>query len=253
MTTDRAVLIATLGTEAQVVTLTLDALRLAGHHIDVVAVIHTSGSPIRSALARLQQAFDGQRPYLELHPLYGVDGMMEDVVTGEDIDEATQTLHRLMRRYKDTGYTIHLSIAGGRKTMALFALIAAQVVFGPNDQVWHLVSAPELVRSRQLHADHPDQVTLVPVPTAYWGRMSPEESSRAHRFIHHEITDAEREVVELLISEGLTNREIAVRLGRSPHTIKNQLTSVYEKLNTFYALKSPGNRAQLLTLLGRSS
>jgi DNA-binding NarL/FixJ family response regulator len=43
------------------------------------------------------------------------------------------------------------------------------------------------------------------------------------------LTAREREIVSL-VGEGLRNEEIARRLGITPKTVKNQLTSVFEKL-----------------------
>jgi DNA-binding NarL/FixJ family response regulator len=55
------------------------------------------------------------------------------------------------------------------------------------------------------------------------------------------LTPAEAEVVAHL-TQGLTNREIAVRLGKSEGTIKNQLRSVYSKLGV-------KNRIRLMVML----
>jgi DNA-binding NarL/FixJ family response regulator len=43
------------------------------------------------------------------------------------------------------------------------------------------------------------------------------------------LTERERELVRAL-SEGLSNREIAARLGVKPQTVRNSLNTVYEKL-----------------------
>ncbi|MFG0259099.1 MAG: LuxR C-terminal-related transcriptional regulator [Phycisphaerales bacterium JB041] len=45
-----------------------------------------------------------------------------------------------------------------------------------------------------------------------------------------DLTPREREVVEL-VAQGLSNREVAQRLCRSPRTIENHLRSVYQKLD----------------------
>jgi CRISPR-associated protein Csx14 len=51
------VLIATLGSEPQVVTLALDLLEQAGQVISEVIVLHTAGKAMRAAMARLREEF----------------------------------------------------------------------------------------------------------------------------------------------------------------------------------------------------
>ncbi len=55
----------------------------------------------------------------------------------------------------------------------------------------------------------------------------------------------ERQVV-LLIAEGLTNREIAERLGLSVFTVRNQVGRILRKLNA-------KNRSQIAFAVGRRS
>lgn len=63
---------------------------------------------------------------------------------------------------------------------------------------------------------------------------------------HDLLTPREREIVGA-VAQGLTNREIAERLGRSQHTVKNHLMRVFEKLGV-------SNRVELLVLsLAQSS
>jgi DNA-binding NarL/FixJ family response regulator len=57
------------------------------------------------------------------------------------------------------------------------------------------------------------------------------------------VTPQEQRVV-LLVERGLTNPEIAELLGVSRHTIRNQLASVFSKLQV-------SRRAELVYLLGR--
>jgi hypothetical protein len=121
------------------------------------------------------------------------------------MDDAFQSLYTLLRQHKQAGRKIHLSIAGGRKTMALFAMAAAQILLDAHDRLWHLTSPPELIATRALHADDPDMVTLIPIPLAHWGHLRHETHSRAEHFLHSVLTPAEREVAQLLISEGLSN------------------------------------------------
>ena len=44
------------------------------------------------------------------------------------------------------------------------------------------------------------------------------------------LTPREREIL-MLLGEGLVNKEIAVRLGVSEHTVKTHLAAIYEKLD----------------------
>lgn len=137
--------------------------------------------------------------------------------------------------------------------MTLFAMAVAQILFEPPDTVWHLVSDPALIASKALHATRPDQVALVQIPIARWGRLRPDDIPRAREFIETVLTPAEREVTELLIQEGLSNAALAERLGKSVKTVANQLSSVYEKLRQHYDLVSTPDRAVLLVLLGSYS
>ena len=260
MTHPNSIFVATLGAEAQVVTLALDALLARNVKISRVVVVHTlpTTEPVQASLRRLQDEFVTQRFYgndimFSPHLLGGSSGPLADVVTPDEIDSAFQSCYTLLRQHKQAGHALHLCIAGGRKTMALFAMAAAQILFSPGDNVWHLVSSPVLLSSRQLHAENTDDVTLVPVPVARWGRFRPDDRSRARDFIHHVLTPAEREVTELLVREGLSNAVLAERLGKSAKTVANQLSSVYEKLADYFHLTEPVDRALLLVLLGNYS
>ncbi len=54
---NQQVLIATLGSEPQVVTLALDLLREKGHPIGEVIVVHTAGEAVQAALKVLEEEF----------------------------------------------------------------------------------------------------------------------------------------------------------------------------------------------------
>ncbi len=59
----------------------------------------------------------------------------------------------------------------------------------------------------------------------------------------HGLTPRELEVIRMLHETGMSNRELARRLGVSPHTIKTHLRVAFRKLGV-------GNRTELLRLLG---
>jgi DNA-binding NarL/FixJ family response regulator len=78
------------------------------------------------------------------------------------------------------------------------------------------------------------------------GRVQLTKSEQMQR-----LSKREREVVEQL-AEGLTNRQIAESLRISPHTVKNYIFSVYEKLGVsnrvelaLCAVKHPSDKADL--------
>ncbi|NLF79524.1 MAG: hypothetical protein GX573_27850 [Chloroflexi bacterium] len=254
------ILVATLGAEPQVVTLALDYLLSQNTPVSRVVVVHTlpDREPIRSSLTTLNHEFLEIKSYgstiiYTRHLLSGPSGPLEDVSSAGQIDDAFHSLYTLLRHHKHAGDTIHLCIAGGRKTMALFAMAAAQILFDADDRVWHLVSDPSLIKSRQLHAFRPGESALIAVPVAHWGRIRSDNAQRAHLFIRDMLTPAEREVVVLLIREGLSNSGLADRLGKSVKTIANQLSSVYIKLADYFELDSPPDRTSLLVLLGSYS
>jgi len=251
---------ATLGTEPQVVTLAVDALLADGIPLSRVIVVHTlpDREPIQSSLAQLRHEFVsaqyyGDRLLFYPHLLAGLSGPLADITTATEIDDAFRSLYTLLRQFKQAGCKVHLSIAGGRKTMTLFAMAAAQILFGPEDEVWHVVSSPSLLHSKKLHAAPADEVRLVPVPLVHWESFQPDNGSRAREFLDIVLTPAEREVAVLLAREGLSNAALASQLGKSPKTIANQLYSIYAKMGEFFNLPSPPDRATLLVLLGKSS
>lgn len=252
--------LATLGAEPQVVTLALQLLEQRGVRVGAVKVIHTAPrSPaIAQALADLQRAFSApplsQYP-LSLELLSTPDGLpLSDITTAEEAEATFRALFGLVRRLKQEGAEIHFCVAGGRKIMALYGLAVAQLLFGPKDGLYLLVSAPEILAERRLFLRPGDPVHLLPVPFIPWtsdialatdilryenplealrrgGELQRQmERQRKAAFCEHVLTPAEEAAVALLVREGLTNEEIGERLGRSAKTVANQLSSAYGKL-----------------------
>lgn len=237
-------LIATLGTEPQVITSTLDLLLRKGDHISDIVIIHTEDNdgPISSAVNQLIQAFSN-KPYsdqftLQLVPILDENGeILSDIETCNSSSNAFRTIYQQIRLAKLAGKYVHLSIAGGRKTMAVFGMVAAQLLFDEGDYLWHLYSSDEYLASKRLHPQPNDDVHLIPIPVIFWSNISPsftniiqnedpfqtienvrqlqlrEKTDIARSYILESLTESERKVTALLVKEGLSDQEIGDRLS----------------------------------------
>lgn len=271
--------ISTLGTEPQVVTATVDLLLAEGGIIHEVIILHTTSpnSLIDQAVKTLQSTFD-KPPYIEkfsanFHPLMDDQGLpLSDVASLADAQAAFRFLYRLLKKKKQDDYRIHLAISGGRKTLSLFALTAAQLLFDEDDRLWYLFSTGEFLTSKRMHPGPADQVTLVNIPVILWSKVSPviaelrdvddpfeavkrveelqlqEKYDAARIFILGSLTPAERRVVEVLARDGLSDQEIGERLYLSPRTVEQHLRSAYLKAAAHWQVENV-TRAQLITLL----
>lgn len=256
------VLIATLGSEPQVVTLALDLLQTKGISIAEVIVVHTVGEAVQPGLKQLAQEFalPGACGY-RLIPVEKEGWPVSDFLTEADTAALLRTLYRTVLVEKRAGRIVHLSIAGGRKPMAVYGMVVAQLLFDEEDHVWHLLSEDwRPGDERVMHVRPGDRVRLVPIPVLRWSAVSPvltelavredpweaiqtqqsirREEDRRHRreFLEHRLTRAERELVRLACL-GLDNAEIARRLYKSEKTVANQFTTVYEKLREWRGLR----------------
>jgi len=274
---NQATLIATVGSKPQLVTLALDLLLAQGQAVRQAVVVHTSleRPETRAAVARLGGEFALHYPGVQLRPvcLCGAGGQpLDDVSSEPAIREAFRVLYREIRAAKGAGQRVHLSIAGGRKTLAIYGMAAAQLLFDEGDAAWHLDSDPQVVESKTLHAAA-GQTRLIPVPVLRWSQINPvltglaliddpfdavqtqaqrlrdETRRRAHEFVHTVLSPAERKAVELAAREGLTNAQMGARLCRSGRTVGHQLSAAYAKLREFYGLEG-ADRHTLMAVLG---
>lgn len=271
-------LIATLGSEPQVVTLTLDQLLARGYAIDQVVVVYTADDAVLKAMARVAGEFDGAvypRVTLRTTPVMDARGAVQDFRRDDDMRALQQTLYREVREAKRNQRAVHLCVSGGRKVMGVMAMVVAQLLFDANDCVWHLMSEGWQPGSeKRMHARAQDQIWLVPVPVLRWtdsaGLLAvfselddpadalrrreelarADDLRRAREFVERVLTRAERAVVELTCY-GLDNAAIARRLHKSEATVANQLTSAYSKLNEFLGFpeRAP-DRAVLIATVG---
>jgi CRISPR-associated protein Csx14 len=258
--------VATLGHEPQVVTVALDTLLHHGRALSELLVVHTSAPAVLEGLRAIRREFaSGRYPTVRLRsvPVKGETGKLEDFRTEEDVRALLSTLYRAVREAKRHHGVVHVCLAGGRKVMSVAAMVVAQLLFGPEDRVWHLLSEGWTPAApRRMHLAPGEEAHLVPVPVLRWtdsGVMlaalaeldDPGEAIRRYQeivrgermrrrreFVERWLTQAEREVAQLACA-GLDNAAIARRLHRSPRTVANQLTAVYAKLQEWLGFPGP--------------
>jgi CRISPR-associated protein Csx14 len=277
MTSKSAKLIATLGSKPQLITLAVDCLTQSGENLDEVIVVHTRHNrpETQVALMRLSADFPKAFPHIPLRffELTKNGVALQDVTSPDEVDVTFRALYALVRAIKMQDQAIHLLIAGGRRTLTVFGMAVAQMLFDDRDHLWHLSSHPVLEDSGRLHAEKEEWTRLIPIPVIPWGRLSPvfdalrevddpfEASQRlqqlrlreqwdlARIFALTKISPAELAVIELLARDGLNQNEIAERLTLSPRTVEQHLRAVYRKAAEHWELADV-NQTQLVHLLG---
>jgi CRISPR-associated protein Csx14 len=269
-------LIVPLGSKAQLITLGLDCLREQGDLPEELLVIHTRASRAETtgALDRLNLDLPESYPGLVFRTLeLAENGLpLGDVMAPGEVETAFRALYAEVRAIKLREGRVHLLISGGRRTLTVFGMAVAQMLFDDDDRLWHLASHPDLETSRALHAGPGQWARLIPIPLIPWGRLSPvfdvlrtvedpfdaanhladlrlrEQWDQARIFLLTGLSGAERPVVELLVRDGLNQNEIAERLSLSPRTVEQHLRSAYRKAADHWELESV-NQTQLVRLL----
>jgi DNA-binding CsgD family transcriptional regulator len=271
-----AVLIATLGTEAQVITAALDLLLHAREHLSRVEVLHTTapGTGIASAVERLtaEAVYYSQIQVSFIPFVTAVGSPLADIKTPQDGEICFRGLYQRVWAAKQCSLGVHLLVAGGRKLESIYGMLTAQLLFDEADCLWYLHSGGDFLTSKRLHPTAGDEVALVPIPVILWSRVSPSfdrlrqadepftalkevealqlgekmETSRA--FVFGSLTPAEERVVRLLVKQGLSDQEIGEQLCLSPRTVEQHLRSAYQKAAAHWDLDSV-TRTQLVSLL----
>jgi hypothetical protein len=181
---------------------------------------------------------------------------VKDVETEINSEAAFRTIFRVVQQYKSQRAMIHFNLAGGRKSMSVFAMCTAQMVFEPGDKLWHVVSKYEFMNSRQMH-DTAEQSRLISIPyiratalNPVLGRLissdNPYDIMQAQEDYLHQIDFRRKaEFLQMMdygerqilvgVTQGLSNDEIGSRLKKplAAKTVANKLTTIYEEYIVF--------------------
>lgn len=250
MTNRHHLLLATLGSEAQVVTLTLDLLRQRGYTIKRLVVLYTGGenSPARESLPRLENELRTYSDYQHLgyEKVCFMDeggAPLADILTPDQNRLIFRTTFETLKRLKQGNWIVHFSAAGGRKAMAAYALLSAQFLFDEEDRFWNLWSAPALLEDKRMHARAGEaELIRLPIPPWHIGLL------RKESFIE-ELPPAERAILRLL-AWGCSDEEIAKARVTTRGTIKTQVESVRNKVRAYFELDEMNVRYFLIREFG---
>ncbi|MCB8944038.1 MAG: hypothetical protein H6658_09815 [Ardenticatenaceae bacterium] len=181
---------------------------------------------------------------------------VKDVETEANSQAAFRTIFRTVQRYKAQRAIIHFNLAGGRKSMSVFAMCAAQILFAPGDKLWHLVSQHEFMNTREMH-DTSDSSRLVPIPHVSISTLNPVLGMLISSNDPYDIVQAQENYLQLMdlqrkekflrdlnaderqilvgVTQGLSNDEIGKRLKKrlAGKTVANKLTDIYDLYMVF--------------------
>ncbi|OQA95043.1 MAG: CRISPR-associated protein (Cas_NE0113) [Chloroflexi bacterium ADurb.Bin222] len=258
--------VVTLGGQAQVVTLALDALLAAGATFDTVLILHLDPQQPRvaRALAQLraefastgaQPAYRGRPLRYETRVLHLHDSPLDAIHDGREAEAVWTQARDLLSELKRAGQRLHLCIAGGPRLLALTLASAAMLHCDHHDRLWHLYTPPEFLEAARegalLHAPPEVDVRLVPVPLAPWGAYfpalrelaqatlppTPPPSSDAARCtaVWARLTERERAALATL-AEGALPQEAAEALGITLKTLDTYKTKILAECRAAWEL-----------------
>jgi CRISPR-associated protein Csx14 len=239
----RQTLIASVGGQPQIVTLTLDLLLRQGASISEVVVLHpapTNGrvqhtlNCLLAEFAHERYQYDGQTITckLQLQQLSHDDAPLSDVTDTSGAQAARDAIHLLLRQLKQQPRHIHLSASGGRRVISLMAISAALLHFDHFDHIWHIYTPPDIRaqvnEGAMLHVPPEAGVRLIEVPFVPWGYYFPPSvqssgSAQVTQNAQTALFDAqERARCQELVQEATTSQLNVLRqfsMGWSPAKI----------------------------------
>ncbi len=273
----KTVLIAPIGTEAQIVTTTIDLLSEKKDHVDEVSVLYSSGGDTLLVTAA-ELLNEELAKYTDLSftvkPFSRNKKIIKDLDSSEEVDILFYCLYNEVRKQKNLGNTVCLLCSGGRKIIAAYAMLVAQMLFTWDDALLYLISKGDYLKTKKLHpvspADH-RETQLLKIPFLEWNAVLPsisgirgiEDPNKAYDkirdlqleakyqkacdFIEKHCTKAERRVLELVACHGMSNAQMASKLFISERTVETHMRALLRNAGFFF--NDPDiTRAQLIVL-----
>jgi len=247
-------LIATVGTEPQVVTLVLESLLSKGCDIGELVLLYTEAPSVISGIEKIEREIENYFPIIIRRVLIaGRGNALDDFRTADDVNIMSKIIYQVIKGCKQKGMTVHLSVAGGRKVMGIMAMVVAQMLFRAEDRLWYLLTEGwKPGDSQDMHVNDYNRPWLIEVPVVRWEESSlllgmeefanpmdlvhwqenldkNKKMRRRQEFVKHWLSKAERQVARLAC-KGWDNAAIARHLHKQERTVVNQMTSIYGKL-----------------------
>jgi hypothetical protein len=167
------------------------------------------------------------------------DGAMRpigNITSQNDADAVHTVLRRLMLTIKRDGAQLHLITAGFCR-LSVLAVALAQTLFDEADAIWLLHTSEAYARRGALHPESLGDAQLIRVPDTRHSGYPPSEFERQRKFIDHDLSNRERQIVTLIARDRYTNRQIAHMLHLSDKTIENRLhADIFPRLRQFLGL-----------------
>lgn len=253
-------LIAALGGQPQVVTLTLDMLLHRGVAVDEVHTVFPGGNGRYIAAHRKLEAefarpiYQGQGIRYRAHGLTTPQGRpLMDIRDETTLDRVWEEISALIGKAKQQGHQLHISLSGGRRAIALMLFSAAMLYCTPNDRVWHIYTPPQVLakikNGTRLHVAPAEGVRLLSIPFAPWGAYFPgvrailglrpqqilavqsqwptEDAARRCAQVWAQLTPRQQEVLQALVAQP-TRQAAAQALGLSLSTLDTHRAAILE-------------------------
>jgi CRISPR-associated protein (TIGR02584 family) len=175
--------LATLGQRPEAITMAIDILD-ARYRYTTLGVLHTHPhqSDIAESYHQLLHVLEKDYPHHQVvtHEMTQLDGSpLLDITDSLTADAYYTGVVTVLRDYRVQYQPVHLLIAGGRKSMSVYATLAAALLFGEYDHVWTILTEPRLMQVGLFHlpVGAADGVTIVEMPLPI-SRLIPCEIAR---------------------------------------------------------------------------